>query len=166
MEPYRRILIIKPSSLGDIIQALPTLAALRNTYPGAHIAWLVKRQWAELLERAEGIDQIWPVDPGFADWLSLIPRLRRARYDLVVDLQGLFRSAAMARLTGCRTRIGFDNGREGSPVFYTRRVPVLTADMHAVDRYLLMAMAAGAKVDRIEFRLRVDQSDQRLVVRL
>jgi heptosyltransferase-1 len=166
MEPYRRILIIKPSSLGDIIQALPTLAALRNTYPGAHIAWLVKRQWAALLERAEGIDQIWPVDPGLAGWLSLVSSLRRARYDLIADLQGLFRSAAMARLTGCRTRIGFANGREGSPVFYTRRVPVLTADMHAVDRYLLIAMAAGAKVDRVEFRLRIDQSDQRQVVRL
>src|SRR5690348_11735486 len=141
---YHRILIIKPSSLGDIVHALPTLQALRTGYRHAHIAWLVKRQWAALLARADGLDRVWAVGPGVGGWLSMVPGLRAERFDLVVDLQGLLRSGAMAWLTGCRRRVGFANAREGSPLLYTDRVPVPTTEMHAVDRYLLAAAAVGA----------------------
>lgn len=153
---FHRILIIKPSSLGDVVHALPTLAALRERFPRAYIAWLVKRQWAGLLERAEGLDAVWPVDPGVTGWLSQVPRLRAAGFDLAIDLQGLFRSGVMGWLAGCPTRIGFANAREGGAFFYTRRVPVPTPDMHAVERYLLVAAALGvAASDRRapEFRL-------------
>ena len=158
---YRRILFIKPSSLGDVVHALPALAALRRRFPQAFIVWLVKRQWAELVERMEGIDRVWPVGPGLAGWLSEVPRLRAERFDLAVDLQGLFRSAAMARLAGCLERIGFDNGREGSPWFYTQRVAVPTPDMHAVDRYLLVTKALGATASAPpEFRFTISAKDR------
>jgi lipopolysaccharide heptosyltransferase I len=161
---YRRILLIKPSSLGDIVHALPTLAALRQRFPQAHIAWLVKRQWAALLERAEGLDRVWPVGPGLAGWLSEIPRLRAERFDLAVDLQGLLRSGLMGRLAGCPERIGFANGREGSPVFYTRRVAVPASEMHAVDRYLLAADALGAaRPATPQFRFAIPAADRAMV---
>ena len=164
MPDYRRILIIKPSSLGDVVHALPTLAALRQTFPHAHIAWLVKRQWAGLLERVEGLDAVWPVESGVTGWLSAIRRLRAAGFDLAVDLQGLLRSGAMARLAGCPTRIGFANAREGSPFCYTHRVSVATTEMHAVDRYLLVAAACGASVRGApEFRLRPLPADRQEV---
>jgi lipopolysaccharide heptosyltransferase II len=147
MVEYRRILIIKPSSLGDIVHALPTLAALRRRFPLAHIAWLVKRQWAGFLDRAEGLDEVCSVEPTVRGWLAQVPRLRAASFDLVVDLQGLFRSGAITWLTGCPTRIGFANGREGSSCFYTQRVAVPSSNLHAVDRYLLIAAALGAPVD-------------------
>ncbi len=167
MQEYRRILIIKPSSLGDIVHALPTVAALRARYPQAHIAWLVKRQWEGIVERAEGVDRVWPVEGGLAGWLSRVPALRAAAFDLVVDLQGLFRSAAMAWLTGCSARIGFANGREGSPLLYTTRVPVPTLDMHAVDRYLLAAAALGATVRPVPAaRVRIRPEDKEAVNRL
>ncbi len=162
MQAYRRILMIKPSSLGDIVHALPTLAVLRRHWPQAHITWLVKRQWAGIVERAEGVDRVWPVNGGLTGWLSQVPALRAAAFDLVVDLQGLFRSAAMAWLTGCSTRIGFANGREGSPLFYSIRVPVPTPEMHAVDRYLLTAAALGAPVWPVppaRFRIRGEDRD-------
>ena len=167
MTDYRRILIIKPSSLGDVVHALPTLAALRERFPKAHIAWFVKRQWAGLLERAEGLDAVWPVEPTPAGWLREILRLRRFGFDLVVDLQGLLRSGVTARLTGCPTRVGFANAREGSRWFYTQRVPVPTPDMHAVDRYLLVSGSLGA-VPRgsPEFRLRVQPGDREEIARL
>ncbi len=167
MPDFRRILIIKPSSMGDVVHALPTLSALRRTFPSAAITWLVKRQWAGLLERAEGLDRVWPVEPSLSGWLSQVPRLRAASFDLVVDLQGLFRSGAIARLTGCPVRIGFVNAREGSPFFYTHKVPVPTPDLHAVDRYLLVAAALGADVGtsprdgtHANFRLRVGLADR------
>src|SRR5437016_6871810 len=115
MTNFRRILIIKPSSLGDVVHALPTLAALRQTFPHAHIAWLVKRQWAGLLERGEGLDAVWPVESGVTGGLSGFRRLRAAGFDLAVDLQGLRPSGALARLAGCPTRIGFAHAREGRP---------------------------------------------------
>lgn len=164
MPDFHRILLIKPSSLGDIVHALPTVALLRSTFPKAHLAWLVKREWAGLVERAEGVDRAWPVDPGFAGWLSQVSELRAVRFDLVVDLQGLLRSGLMAWLSGCPTRIGFANGREGSSLFYSQQVAVPTADMHAVDRYRLVAAALGAPAGRTpEFRFRSLPGDEEQV---
>lgn len=160
MSDYRRILIIKPSSLGDVIHALPTLAALRDRFPSAHITWLVKHQWVGVLERAEGLDRIWPIEPGLKGWLRVVRPLRAAAFDLVIDLQGLLRSGVIARLTGCPTRVGFANAREGSRFCYTCNVPVPTLDMHAVDRYLLIASAVDAPPKGVpEFRMRLTDMD-------
>ena len=160
-EPVRRILLIKPSSLGDIVHAMPTLAALRAQFPQAAVTWLVKRQWASLVEVIKGVDHVCAGERGLMGWLGRVPDLRAARFDLVVDLQGLFRSGAMAWLTGCGRRVGFANAREGSPYFYTQRVAVPAASMHAVDRYLLAAEALGAarpNVPRFDF---IDQPKDR-----
>ncbi len=157
--PVRRLLMVKPSSLGDIVHAMPTLAALRTRFPGARVTWLVKQQWAPIVERIAGVDEVCAVSGGLSGWLNQVPTLRAAAFDLVVDLQGLFRSGAMTWLTGSTRRIGFANAREGSPFFYTERVPVPTRDMHAVDRYLLVSDALGAPrpaVPRFEFTRRPD----------
>ncbi|HQY58642.1 MAG: glycosyltransferase family 9 protein [Nitrospira sp.] len=140
----RRLLLIKPSSLGDIVHTMPTLAALRERFPQAEVTWLVKRQWAPLVEVIAGVDHVCSVSEGLRGWLGRVPALRGAGYDLVVDLQGLFRSGAMALLAGCGRRVGFATAREGSPLFYTQRVAVPPAPIHAVDRYLLVAEALGA----------------------
>ncbi len=140
----RRILFIKPSSLGDVVHAIPTFRLLKQRYPQARVSWLVKRQWADIPRRVAGVDEVIPVAGGLSGWLGEVPRLRAAGFDLAVDLQGLFRSGIMARLSGAPVRIGFANGREGSPWFYTERVPVPVAPLHAVDRYRLVAAALGA----------------------
>ncbi|MDQ6733245.1 MAG: glycosyltransferase family 9 protein, partial [Nitrospirota bacterium] len=88
-------------------------------------------------------------------------------FDLVIDLQGLFRSGAMARLTGCPTRIGFANGREGSPFLYTQTVPVPTPDIHAVDRYLLVAASLGAAPKGFpKFDIKLASTDRERVAQL
>ena len=163
-EPVRRILLIKPSSLGDIVHAMPTLFALRERFPDAEVTWLVKRQWVSLVEVIKGVDHVCAVEQGLMGWLGRVPDLRAAGFDLVVDLQGLFRSGAMAWLTGCSRRVGFANAREGSPFFYTQRVAVPTGSMHAVDRYLLVTEALGAarpKEPRFEF---IDRAEDRQAV--
>jgi len=151
-----RILLIKPSSLGDIVHAFPVVSAIKAQWPESHITWVVKRQWADLVDRAEGIDRVWPVEMTVRSWIKEGLALRAQRFDLAIDLQGLFRSGLMARVSGAPTRIGFANGREGSPWFYTQRVPVLSPDIHAVDRYLSVVTALGAPLPdkpRFEFRL-------------
>ena len=161
---HSRILLIKPSSLGDIVHAFPVVSALKAQWPDAHLTWVVKRQWAELVERAEGVDRVWPLEGTARSWLEQAWALRAERFDLAVDLQGLFRSGVLARLSGAPIRIGFANGREGSPWFYTRRVEVPTAEMHAVDRYLLVAAALGVRVQGSpQFRFKILDSDMAMV---
>ena len=160
MSDYRHILLIKPSSLGDIVHAMPTCAAIRRAYPKARLTWLVKREWAGLVERIDGVDRVWPVTSTLKGWLSQVSPLRAEQFDLVVDLQGLFRSAAIGWFSGSPLLVGFANGREGSPRFYSRRVSVPQSDMHAVDRYLLVAKAVGAvESGTPEFRFRIPQND-------
>ena len=167
MADYRNILLIKPSSLGDIVHAMPTCAAIRRAYPMARLTWLVKRQWAGLVERIDGVDRVWSVESTLQGWLSQVASLRAERFDLVVDLQGLFRSAAIGRLTGTPLLVGFANGREGSPWFYSTRVTVPQSEMHAVDRYLLVAKALGAaEPGTPEFQFRIPQTDYDEVDRL
>ncbi|HBH80000.1 MAG TPA: hypothetical protein DDY39_09255, partial [Nitrospira sp.] len=64
-----RLLLIKPSSLGDIVHSFPVVSALKEQWPGVHLTWVVKRQWAELVERAEGVDRVWPVDMTVSSWV-------------------------------------------------------------------------------------------------
>lgn len=140
-----RILLIKPSSLGDIVHAMPVASAIKTAWPEAHLTWVVKRRWADLVERIEGVDRVWPVDETVRSWIEQARRLRAERFHLAIDLQGLLRSGALAWFSGAPVRIGFANAREGSPWFYTTRVPVPTAEMHAVDQYLLAARSLGIR---------------------
>lgn len=159
-----RILFIKPSSLGDIVHALPVVSAIKARWPSVHLTWAVKRQWAELVRRVEGVDRVWPVDEGAMSWLKQGWALRSERFDLAIDLQGLFRSGVVAWVSGAPRRIGFANGREGSPWFYTMRVAVPTSEMHAVDRYLLVAEAMGIGTEGArQFRFKILETDRAMV---
>jgi lipopolysaccharide heptosyltransferase I len=161
---HGRILLIKPSSLGDIVHTLPVVSAIKAQWPGVHLTWVVKRQWAELVRRVAGVDRVWPVDEGAVSWLKQGWALRAERFDLAIDLQGLFRSGVVAWLSGVPHRIGFANGREGSPWFYTMRVPVPTVEMHAVDRYLLVTEAMGVCAEGgRQFQFNILDADRAIV---
>src|SRR6266404_2918679 len=93
----RRIALIKPSALGDIVHSLPVLTALRTRYPEAHITWVVNRGYEPLLRGHPDLDETLPFDraPGKGGPLyaalnfgGFLGRLRRGRFDLVIDLQG------------------------------------------------------------------------------
>ena len=137
-----RILILKPSSLGDILHALPAVNLIRGRYPDAHLAWLVNTAFTSLLKQCPLVDEIIPFPRH--DWRrlpALVGRLRRGRYDLVVDLQGLLRSGLLAALTGAPRRVGLSDAREGAHLFHNEIVPV--PRLHAVDRYLRAAQYLG-----------------------
>ena len=166
-----RILIIKPSSLGDIIHALPTLAALRARFPNAWIAWLVKPEWAEILEGNPLLNEVLAVNLGVTQWWGVVQAVREKNFDLVVDLQGLFRSAFIAKLSGAPVVVGFAQGRECSPWLYTHRVklPIPTGqswrlwNMHAVDRNLAVARFLGAECVAPQFWLPSHDDDRQAV---
>jgi heptosyltransferase-1 len=160
----RRILIIKPSSLGDIVHALPVLAALRRADPGAYIAWLVSKSFAALLDGHPLLDEVIVFDRSrygkmlrsaraLGEFLSFLRELRRRRFDLVVDLQGLFRSGFLAFASGAEQRIGFAAARECAGLFYTQRVRCPPDARHAVDKNLCIVAALGLRADPPEFPL-------------
>jgi lipopolysaccharide heptosyltransferase I len=151
--PPRRILIVKPSALGDIVHALPVLHLLRQKFPRAHITWLATPAFAPLLDGHPLIDRVMLFERRrrvqtaathrLSALLAFSRQLNEADFDLVIDLQGLFRSGLFTWLTSAATRIGFDYAREGAPWFYTHRVPTPTRERHAVERYLDVAEALG-----------------------
>jgi heptosyltransferase-1 len=172
--PPARILIIKPSAIGDVVHALPVLNLVRQRWPGAHVAWLVTPACAGLLDGHPQLDEVIRFERGRfgAGWRSpaaaaalfrFARELRARRFDLVIDLQGLFRSGWLARQTRAPVRVGFANAREFAPVFYTHRVPVGDAERHAVDRYLMLAEAIGCGNGPAEFRFATDDADRAAV---
>ena len=143
--------------MGDVIHALPVVGALRRSYPAARIDWIIESRWQELIELHPGLTNIIPIDTRawrrsplawgtMSEMTNCIRDLRRARYDMALDLQGLYKSAAISRVSGARRRIGFDvhSLREpGAAMFYTEQAGV-AALRHVVDRNIALARAAGA----------------------
>jgi len=163
-EGLKNILIIKPSSLGDIVLALPALTALRKSFPDAKISWLIRPEFTALLENHPHLDEIIPFDRRFlgkawfnpgalASLISLIRRLRRAKFDAVIDFQGLFRTASLARLSGCKKRYGMSKARELAPLFYTHKITQTQSCIHMVDYYLKIIKTAGASDLSVQFVL-------------
>ena len=151
----KNILIIKPSSLGDIVLALPALTALRKNFPDAKISWLIRPEFAPLLKNHPHLTDVilfdrkflgkaWFHPPAFGSLLSLIWLLRRSKFNIVVDLQGLFRTASLAWLSGCKKRLGMTNAREFAYIFYTHKIAQDHECVHLVDYYLKIIRAAGA----------------------
>lgn len=149
----RRIAVIKPSALGDIVHALPVLPALRRRFPRAHIAWVVNRAYEPLVAGHPDLNATLAFDRGAlkrgvfataATALQFARSLRRGGYDLVLDLQGLFRSGLMTAATRAARRVGLSTAREGASRFYTDIVATPRLDEgHAVDRCWRVAEALG-----------------------
>ena len=185
---FSRILLIKPSALGDVIHTIPVLVKLRARYPNARIDWLITPENAEVVRSHPALSNVvlfarrdfskrghrWRATVAFRD---LLKQIRRAKYDLIVDMHGQMRSAFFTLVSGARVRIGFDRpikfsrtisaehdlknipshgwrgAREGSWVAYTHRIPIPTLDVHAIDRYLWVAPLLGLDDDPPDLRI-------------
>jgi heptosyltransferase I len=166
----RRIAIIKPSALGDIIHSLPVLAALRRRYPEATIAWVVNHAYEGLLCGNPDLNFVIPFHRGAAQsgvlkafwtYAEFSRRFRQAKFDLVIDLQGLLRSGLMAAGSGAVRRVGLSCAREGAVWFYTDVVRVADFHaIHAVDRYWLVAEAFGVGDGPRMFRVPLSEPEQ------
>jgi heptosyltransferase-1 len=148
----KSILVIKPSSLGDVVHTLPAVAALRDAHPHAEITWVINPEWAPLLRGNQDVNHVhlFPrgelrglgAPAGFLQWLRQTKRLRP---DVALDFQGLLRSAIIAKASGANEIYGMSDGREGSRFFY-HRVAKVNCREHAVERYLKLAESAGGRI--------------------
>lgn len=170
-EVPKKVLLIKPSAIGDVVHALPVLSLMRKKWPEAKISWLVTPPCAGLLRGHPLLDEVIEFDrkrygqgyksPAAASELRGFTReLRLRRFDLVVDLQGLFRSGWLAWKTGAKLRVGLRTAREGAPLFYTHRVPGGEKERHAIEKYLDVAEALGLGRGPVEFVFNTKDADR------
>jgi heptosyltransferase I len=150
----RSILIIKPSSLGDIVHTLPAAALLRDAYSEADITWVINPEWAPLLRGNKSVDHahIFPRGNlgGFGMSTHLFPWLRetgRLQPDVALDFQGLLRSALIGKMSHAREFYGMSDAREGAHLFYHHTAQV-DRHAHAVERYLSLVETFGVPVRR------------------
>lgn len=153
-----KILIVKPSSLGDIVHTLPAVHMIRKAHPEAIIHWLVNDSLAPIVELSPDIDETILFSrkrlaklKHVPELFQLIHRLRTERYDAVIDFQGLFRSAFFARMTKAPQIVGFANAREGAPIFYHRKIELPDTLTHAVDKnnYLAQSFIGAGAADPV-----------------
>lgn len=157
-----RVLLIRPSALGDVCRTVPALVTLRKAMPKARIDWLVQAPFAPAIAHHPDIGQVFPFDrnqyrklvihPGQWSHLgSFLRQLRANHYDMVFDLQGLARSGIFTWVTRAPVRVGFANARECGFMGYNHRYHV-DANLHTVDR-MLGLLAAHGMTPEIDLRL-------------
>jgi len=157
----KKILIIKPSALGDLVHSLPFLAVVKKKFPDAEIDWVVAHGLHKFLEGHPMIDKLWVIKkdqwkkPGHLPCtLKEINELRKglsaADYDVSIDLSGLLRSGIITYFAGARIKLGFKESDEGSPFFYSHKIHG-SMNIHAIDRYLEIAKFMGCSIEKKEY---------------
>lgn len=156
MKDYNTILIIKMSSLGDVLHALPTLYALRENNPKAKIVWAVHENFSAVLPGKPYIDEVVHIDKKKLKSISYLWALRKKlhayHFDMCLDLQGLAKSAIVAWLSGAKERYGYWEMREGSFLVSKGLVGPHKKD-HVIERYLDTVRVLGGTVSSVQFPL-------------
>lgn len=163
MQRIERVAIVKLSSIGDVVHALPVSVALKRSFPHLQITWITEERCAEMVTGNPYLHEVITI-PGKA-WRhgAWHPRtwqevrrvagvLRSRRFQLTIDLQGLLKSAVVAWLTGAPIRIGYHWQREGAWLF-NQVVPKEPTSVHVVQEYLDVARYLGAETEPVEFPL-------------
>ncbi len=175
----KRFLIVKPSSLGDIVHTLPLAHALKRCYPESWIGWIVQEAYAPLAAGDPAVDAVYLINiPSTSDpqagrlvYLRALPalvqtlyrlrrRLRREPYDLVLDLHASFRSGLIGLTNPGGTRIGFADAKELNPLFQHRRIKVPDSVVHAVDKNMLFCDHLRCPPGKSDFQLYSSEQDR------
>lgn len=158
-------LVLKASSMGDVIHTLPAVKALTQSFPTLAVRWLVNTEWVPLLENNHGLGlaEVIPFPRSqfrgitaamkMKRWAS--SNLRHYRPDIAIDYQGLLRSAMLCKASQPEQIVGFAKAREGAPKFYSDALDMPDWDsLHAVDRYRRLSAFVDAKLPQaVDFPL-------------
>ncbi|MCG9896060.1 MAG: glycosyltransferase family 9 protein [Fimbriimonadaceae bacterium] len=151
-----RVLIARLSAMGDVIHSLPVAAALKRMDPEAEVVWVCSRRWAPLVRLCRWVDRVEEATGHPLRDRALARSL--GRFDIGLDLQGLFRSGWIIGQADCKERLGFHWQRELAGLFTTPIRPDPTS-LHVVDRLLDVARAAGAPDGPADFGLMPSPED-------
>jgi heptosyltransferase I len=168
----KRILIVKPSSLGDVVHTLPMVHAIKRCFPACHIGWIIQEQFRAILEGDPAVDEIIPIsipstsEPGAGAWTvvraatATVTTLRRLRaifkgrpYDVVLDLHASFRSGLLGAANPNGVRIGFADAKELNTLFQHSKIDPGPEAVHAVDQNMAFAQYLQCAPDTADFRI-------------
>ena len=169
----KRILIVKLSSIGDVVMTTPVAKALRQAVPDAYIAWAVDDKAKDVLIGNPYLDEIiiWKRNStsksmrerasGLVLGLGKVaPVLRSRKFDLVIDFQGLLRSGLVTSLSGARYRVGYDSAREGAVMFYNVRLPSRELRVRGPQQYLNMLQALNIYSKDLDMHVPMSEEDR------
>jgi len=163
--PEPKFLVVRLSSLGDIVHTFPAVAGLRKTFPSAEIIWVTHPRWKLLVESSGLASEVWTVENrSFTSLREVIRRIRRTKFSTAIDYQGLWKSAALSFLGNVSRRIGFSSEtvREyGVPILYTDRVRCTKT--HIADQNGELSRCAGARSGTAGVKLIVPPSAESAV---
>ena len=157
-----RFLIVRLGSLGDVVHAIPAVAALKRRHPAAIIDWVVDPRYVGLVNLVTVVDSVFPFDPrrslaAFSTWRQIG---RGIHYDAAIDLQGLLKSAVLARLVGARRTIGFSREHLREPLarlLYSQTIDPGDAP-HVIQKGIGLMRAVGVDDPSIAFPLSIPRS--------
>jgi heptosyltransferase I len=174
--PSMKILIVKLSSIGDIVHTLPTLAAIRKALPDAEISWAVEKSSAEILRGNRLINNLIEIDTRslrggkiieniLLDASKQVRELRKFKYDVALDFQGLLKSTGIAKLSKAKRTYGFDkaNLREPSSRFLLTETIEIPKQIHVIRKNLTLAEKAlniEVPTENFEFPIFTDETHQ------
>jgi lipopolysaccharide heptosyltransferase I len=171
-----RILIVKLSSIGDVVHTLPVLRTIRHNLPNAYIAWVVEEKAKAILDGNRDLDKIIAINTkrwrksfngsAVREFFDVVNILRKDKFDIAIDLQGLLKSGIISYLSRATTIIGFDsrNCREFLNILFTnKKVSPGSRDIHVVDKNLSLLNPLGFKEIKREFFLNSSLPDDRYI---
>jgi lipopolysaccharide heptosyltransferase I len=177
---YPKFLILRLSSVGDVLRTLPAVMALREYFPSSHIAWVVEEPSKTLLESQPGIDRVilfprkrWTeglksigkVWKTFKEMGQFVLELRRERFDFVLDFHGIIKSGLISFLSGSPKRIGYDrkSSKEGNFLLSNIKVKLPTEKISRYQRNFALLKGVGLEVKDFEARLHIPQKDKEYI---
>jgi len=178
MPSPKSILIVKLSAIGDVVHTIPLLEVLSKNFPEARIDWVVEEEASQIIDGHTDIDRViisrrksWQKNllkkgsrlATLGEIRTFLRALRARDYDLVIDVQGLFKSGLLTGLSKGRRKIGFTGAREGSTLFLTEAPYFFDYNLHALDRYLTAAEYLDCRVDSWDGVIPVRPSDKNAV---
>ncbi|MCK9555544.1 glycosyltransferase family 9 protein [bacterium] len=167
MSPIKKILVIKPSALGDVIQTIPAVRVIKNLMPESEISWVVSGKFRKIVEMVDAVSEVYdfkrdkwgnilflPVT--LIEMISLIIKIRMKKFDICFDFQGLFRSGLITWLSGAKIKAGFADAREFAAMFYNRKCPIRRDSVNSVERYIGLVSEVSGKKEKQEVRYRLN----------
>lgn len=175
LNQVQKLLIVKLSSIGDIVHALPVAASLKSSFPHLHLGWIVEDRNLQVVQGTPCIDELIVIPHKkrkqggvrqlWREFRPIIRDLRAKRFEVALDLQGLFKSGIWAWLSGARVRLGAHRMREGTK-YLLKRVPSRPTSVHVVDQYLDAAHWLGARTEPVKFPLHIPEGARQNTARL
>ncbi|MFH1230254.1 MAG: glycosyltransferase family 9 protein [Planctomycetota bacterium] len=152
---FNKILIVRLSAIGDVINTIPALAVLRHNFPYSHISWVVEDKAKDLLLGYPYLDNVFILKRRSSNRisrsLSLIRELRESKFDIAIDFQGNLKSGLVTFLSGATTRVGIKPAKEGNALFTNYKITLPDQRINRVERNLYILKSLGLDMNISEW---------------